>query len=210
MKLSLMRSALVLTLALGLASCGGKAGFTIAGEVSGLQYTGLTLSTNGMTIPVEPRSPYTAETVKFAFPEEIEYGEVYNVTIASSPTNQNCVLDYTATNTAGRLSTINVNVACSLKVNTVSGKVTGLTGTGLQLINGSSGIISVVPSTATPTVDPTFSFANIPFGQAYGITVYANPTGQVCTVTNGTGTMTAAGIASATGINNVLVECKPA
>ena len=61
MKLSLMRSALVLALALGLASCGGKAGFTIAGEVSGLQYTGLKLSTNGMTIPVEPRSPATVE-----------------------------------------------------------------------------------------------------------------------------------------------------
>lgn len=208
MKLSLMRSALVLALALGLASCGGKAGFTIAGEVSGLQYTGLKLSTNGMTIPVEPRSPASPETVKFAFPDEIEYGEVYAVTIASLPANQDCALDGTASNTAGRLSVISVNVACSLKFNSVSGKVTGLTGTGLQLINGSSSTTTVVPSTATPPVDPTFSFTNIPFGQAYGITVYANPTGQVCTVTNGTGTMTEEGIKN--GVTGVLVECKPA
>ncbi|HEX9172339.1 MAG TPA: hypothetical protein VF861_06735 [Telluria sp.] len=201
MKLSLMRPALVLALALGLASCGGKAGFTIAGEVSGLKYTGLKLSTNGMTIAVEPPAA-SATTVKFAFPDDIEYGEVYNVLITQQPAHQTCGLDYTSTNTAGRLSTINVNVACVLNSSSVAGTVKGLTGTGLQLTNGStSGIITVVPSTTG--TDPAFSFANIPYNQAYGITVLTQPTGQVCSVSaNGVGVM------DDDGDQSVVVDCK--
>lgn len=203
MKLSLMRPALVLALALGLASCGGKAGFTIAGEVSGLKYTGLKLSTNGMTIPVEPPAAASATTVKFAFPNDIEYGEVYNVLITQQPLHQTCALDYTSTNTAGRLATINVNIACALNSASVTGSVKGLTGTGLQLTNGStSGVITVVPSTTAGT-DPTFTFSSIPYNQAFGITVLTQPTGQVCTVSaNGVGYM------DDDGVQNVVVDCK--
>jgi hypothetical protein len=202
MKLSLIRPALVLALALGLASCGGKAGFTIAGEVSGLQFTGLKLSTNGMTIPVEPPAT-AAATVKFAFPNDIEYGEVYNVLIDHQPDHQTCALDYTSTNTAGRLSTIHVNIACAINVANVTGTVKGLTGTGLQLTNGStSGIVNVAPSTTAGT-DPTFTFLNIPYNQAYGITVLTQPTGQVCTVSaNGVGYM------KDKGVEGVVVDCK--
>lgn len=201
MKLSVMRPALVLALALGLASCGGKAGFTIAGEVTGLKYKGLELSTNGMKIPVAPPAD-AATTVKFAFPNDIEYGEVYSVLIAHQPDHQTCALDHTSTNTAGRLATINVNIGCAVNLASVTGTVKGLTGTGLQLTNGStSGIITVVPSTTG--TDPTFSFANIPFDQAYGITVLTQPAGQVCTVG-----ATGVGVMDDDGVQNVVVDCK--
>lgn len=202
MKLSLMRPALVLAAALSLASCGGKAGFTISGEVSGLQYSGLELSTNGMKVKVEPAGGTPIPPVKFAFPNEIEYGEAYDVTIAEMPLNQTCSLDNTASNTAGRLSVINVTVQCALRTNSVSGTVTGLTGSGLQLTNGSLGGTTTVVASTTGT-DPTFTFANIPFGQPYGITVLTQPTGQICTISGQT-----VGYMDNKGITGLVVDCK--
>jgi hypothetical protein len=212
MKVSLMRPALVLALALGLASCGGKATFTIAGSITGLQYDGLVLSTNGMTVNVKAPPAGTTAPVTFEFPNQIDYGVAYEVTFDHQPDHQTCTIEPpSGTNTAGRVSTINVIITCTLNRNTVGGKVQGLTSKGLVLANGSTGgTVTPTPGVASPGVAPPdvpFTFPAIPYNQTYGITVQAQPTDptpQTCTViSNGVGNM------GDKPIDDVVVVCKP-
>ncbi len=86
MKSSLIRPALALALAASLAACGGsdKAEFTVAGSVTGVVYDGLVLTNAGVPLKVAP--PATAgAAVRFAFPDKLEYGDTYAVTVTANP-----------------------------------------------------------------------------------------------------------------------------
>lgn len=189
MTLTFTRRAIALALALSLASCGGKASFPISGTIVNLNYDGLVLSTNGMDVKV------LAHTTSFTFPNQLSYGEVYNVTLKAQPAHQTCsfasIIGNSATvyngptDTAGRFGAINIGVACSTNSVALGGTITGLTGTGLQLINGSESA-PVAPAAAAVA----FAFPAVLFGATYGISVLTQPVGQTCTVANGTGTMT--------------------
>jgi hypothetical protein len=200
-----MRPALALSLALGLSACGGggKATFTIGGEVSGVVYDDLTLTSNGMTITVAP--PTTAgAVVKFAFPNQIEYGDVYNVQIAKHPKHQKC--DWTPpyptnSDTAGRLAVINVRISCAVNAYPIGGKISGLTADGLVLANGSTGG-TLTLAKATAPFDYAMPVA-VTYGQTYGVTVITQPTGLFCTVSNPIGTMADA------AVTNINVDCVP-
>lgn len=206
MKSSLMRPALVLALALGLASCGGKAGFTVAGTVAGLQYKGLVLTTNGMDLAVDAAPPpvppaTTITTVNFSFPNQISYGDVYDVKVKQQPLHQTCgpVSAVLATDTAGRLAQINIPFTCGLNSYAIGGSVSGLTADGLVLANGSTGGSVTVAKDAA-----AFTLAPVTFGVTYGVTVQTQPTGLVCSVdSKGTGVM---GDAAVTDIG---VTCVP-
>jgi hypothetical protein len=218
MKSSLMRPALALALALGLSACGGKASFTIGGNVTGLQYNGMTLSTNGQTIAVNPPVEGTAATVHFEFPNSIEYGEVYDIIMSSPPAHQTCSLALTS-DTAGRLAQINAGIACSLAPHVLSGVVKGLNSAGLVLTNGSTGGTATVIGTTTTNTDGTttttypaeiaFGFATpVLYGQTYGVTVLTQPATETCTVANGAGTQTDLNV-TGTGIGALVVTCTP-
>jgi hypothetical protein len=199
MKSSLMRPALMLALALGLASCGGKAGFTITGTVTGQQFPGLVLGTNGMTVAIDPPTP-PLTTVNYSFPKQIEYGDVYDVTVTQQPQHQTCgpANAVLATDTAGRLGQINVPFTCALNAYAIGGTVTGLTVDGLVLANGSTGgSITLAKDTAA------FSLGMVTYGVTYGVTVQAQPAGLVCSVANGTGVMGDA------PVSNIAVSCVP-
>lgn len=203
MKSSLMRPAIMLALALSLASCGGKAGFTVAGTVTGLQYKGLVLTTNGMDLAVDPAPPpvppaTTITTVNFSFPNQISYGDVYDVTVKPEhqPLHQTCgpTSAVLATDTAGRLAQINVPFTCSLNSYTIGGTigvrnadgtVSALTADGLVLANGSTGGAITLNKGAT-----AFTLSNVTYGVTYGVTVQTQPAGLVCSVdSKGTGVM---------------------
>jgi hypothetical protein len=78
---------------------------------------------------------------------------------------------------------------------TLSGTVSGLTTSGLALT--SNGVNLEISSGAT-----TFAFGPILYDEAvYNVTVPIQPSGQLCTVANGTGTATTA------NISNVVVTC---
>lgn len=213
MTFKFLRPALAIALALTLGACGGKASFTIAGTASGLKYQGLVLNSNGMDLNVAPATPtatVAVPPVSFAFPNSISYGEVYEVSVKAQPAHQNCVVgafaDSTgkvtgaAKDTAGRLSTIDVGVMCSVNAYSIGGTIKGLTTDGLKLTNGSD------PGTVTVTAtgsDVAFIFPNlVPYGTTYGVTVLAQPTDAFCTVSpNGTGTMGDAAVA------DIVVTC---
>lgn len=206
MKSFLIRPALALALAAGLAACGGsdKAEFTVAGSVQNLLYPGLKLVNNGgETIDIAPPAK-AGDAVTYAFPTKLEYGDTYNVQIpdGGQPAHQTCTLNSnypTNSDTAGRLAQIDIQFACSLNVFGIGGTVSGLTAEGLVLANGSTG------GTATLAKDATSYTFSLPvaYGQTYGVTVLTQPTGLTCSVANPAGTM---GDAAVTNIN---VTCVP-
>lgn len=215
MTFKFMRPALAIALALTLAACGGKASFTVGGTVSGLKYNGLVLTSNGMDLSVAPGTPTASgalPTVSFAFPNSISYGDVYEVSVKanSQPAHQTCIVGaFTdenlkthggAMDTAGRLSTIDVGVLCSVNAYTIGGTIKGLTTAGLQLTNGSNPATIV----ATPTgSDIPFTFTSpVPYAATYGVTVLTQPTDAFCTVSpSGTGVMGDAAVA------DIVVTC---
>lgn len=240
MKFSFARGALALTALLTLASCGGggKATFPINVTVYNVQYDGLILSTNGQDLAIHPGSDFT-QPVNAVFPNQIEYGQVYTVvpkTVTSTgsdgktvstiqyPQHQTCSpasgypVGLPVTGTAGQLAKIQINYVCAVNTYPLTGKVTGLLGTGLTLANGSG----VAPVAVAPDVDATtklptgkelvLTMNQVTFNTTYGVTVLTQPTGQTCTVTGGgngqgAGTMDLAAEAAG-GVTNLVVNCK--
>jgi hypothetical protein len=230
MKFSLARPAFALAITLTLASCGGggKATFPINVTVSGLQYPGLILSTNGQDLTVNP--PATAgQDVTAVFPNQIEYGQTYEVapkgaTIVNHaysggalPKHQQCSpTPFPAWGTAGQLAKIDIRYTCIINSYPLIGVVKGLTGTGLVLANGSTApMVSVAPNldaNKNPTgTDVPLSMNPVPYNTTYGVTVLSQPTGQTCTVTggaNGTGGGTMDDAAEAHGgVDSLVVTC---
>lgn len=193
-KSTLALSALTLALAAGLSACGGGSStYTIGGVVIGLEHPGLVLSNNGEDLTLGPAGyetlPGAAEptpkNVTYAFRNEVDYGETYNVTVKTSPPHQICAPYSGTADTAGRLSVIDAVISCALVSNKIGGTITGLTGDKLKLTNGSNGgTVSVAPGATE------FSFDQpVTYGKTYGVTVLNQPTGQTCTVANGAGEM---------------------
>jgi hypothetical protein len=203
MKSFLIRPALALALAAGLAGCGGsdKAEFTVAGTVFTLAYPGLKLTTNGTTIDVAPPAK-AGDQVSFAFPNKLEYGDEYNVQITGQPLHQFCSLasNYpTNADTAGRLAQIDVRYSCAIQTHVIGGTISGLTVAGLVLANGSTGGTVAPAKDATSYVFPL----EVAYNQTYGVTVLTQPPGLNCSVSNPTGTM------GDVNITNINVACVP-
>jgi hypothetical protein len=78
---------------------------------------------------------------------------------------------------------------------TIGGTVTGLSNSGLVLLNGKDRV--ALPATATGFTFPT----SLQSAAGYAVTVGTQPTGQTCTVANGSG------IVAAAAITNVQVTC---
>jgi hypothetical protein len=201
MKFISMRGALALAAAaLALAGCGGdKATFTIAGTVNGLQYKNLVLSSNGMDLRVDPPAK-AGDVVSYQFPNQLEYGDEYAITVKQQPDHQTCTIpDAYDNDTAGRFAQIDVPVFCTVAAHNVTGTINGLTKDGLVLVNGSTGGTYTANTGATG-----FVFANqVTFGVTYGVTVLTSPAGLSCTVQNGTGTMGDA------DVKDIAVTCVP-
>lgn len=187
---------------LALAGCGGGGGssnnnndnqpppaqYTIGGTVSGLSGTGLVLQDNGGdNLAIKADGAFT-------FATKVASGSAYKVTVMTQPSNptQTC----TVTNGTGTASgnVTNVTVSCGSGV-TIGGTVSGLTGTGLVLQDNGADNLSI-------TQNGAFTFATpVASGQPYAVTVSTQPSGQTCTVANGTGTT------GSSNVTNVAVNC---
>jgi hypothetical protein len=209
MKLRLLALSVVIGTALSFSACGGGSmggvqstggnhppptTYTIGGTIAGLTATGLVLQNNS-----GDNLAASANQASFTFSTPIDSGSNYAVTVLTQPAGETCAV----TNGSGlALSNVtDVTVSCSVNAvptYTISGTISGLAGTGLQLQN--SGTTQTIASGAT-----TFSFTGVPSGSAYNVTVLTQPTNptQTCTVTNGSGTING-------NVTNVAVACSTA
>src|SRR6266850_2374091 len=180
----------VLAIALLLASCSRAPTYTVGGTVSGLTGTGLVLQNNGGNdLAVSANGAFTFLTA-------LKKGQSYSVTVRTQPSGQSC----TVANGTGSVSAnvTNVAVTCVTDAYTVGGTVAGLAGAGLVLQNNGGNDRAIAADGAF-----TFSIA-LTGGASYSVTVLAPPSGEGCSVTNGSGT-----IASA-NVTNVVVTCAAA
>jgi hypothetical protein len=168
-------------------ACAAVQTFTIGGTVSGVSASGLVLQNNGgdnLSIGA-PGS--------FTFHTPVNSGSTYNVTILTQPTGQTC----TVTNGTGTATqdVTTVSVTCVVASTfTISGTVSGLTAAGLVLEDNGGDDLPIGANGGFTFHTPLNS------GATYNVTVSSQPTGETCTVANGSGTATA-------NVTNVSVTC---
>jgi hypothetical protein len=171
--------------------------YTIGGSVFGLTGTGLVLQDNGgnnLTIAAN------ATSYSFVFPGAIPSGGVpYSITVLSDATGEACTIANPIGTATANVS--NANVSCTPLPTasfTVGGTVSGLTGPGLVLQNAAGinddDVLPVGANGSFTFVDPIAS------GGSYNVTVLTQPANRNCSVTNGSGTITA-------NVANVSIVC---
>jgi hypothetical protein len=158
--------------------------YTVGGTISGLNGT-VGLQNNG------GNALSTSSNGSFAFSTAMASGTAYNVTVATQPTGQTCAVA-SGSGTVQSANITNVVVTCAASTFSVGGTITGLTQSGLLLANGAD-------STSPAANASSFSFpTKIASGAAYTATVTTQPSGETCTVSNGSGTMASANVTSIT------------
>ena len=164
--------------------------YTVGGNVAGLTGSGLVLSLNAgaQTFPVSASGSFT-------FPTALPNGSAYAVTVGTQPAGQSC----SVANGSGQLTGANVTnvaVTCSSSAFVVGGTVSGLAGSGLVLsLNAGA---QTLPVSANGSFTFPTALAN---GSSYAVTVGTQPSGQTCSVGNGSGQITGA------NVTNVAVTC---
>jgi 6-phosphogluconolactonase (cycloisomerase 2 family) len=178
---------------IGSGSSGGVASgtYSIGGTIIGLSGSGLVLVDNGgdaLTI---------TGNGGFTFSNGVAPGGAYSVTVQNQPIDPTQVC--TVANGTGTVSTVNivsVTVSCTTTFYTVSGTVSGLTGSGLVVQTNGSNNVPVASN-------GTYTLATLASGSNYTVTVMTQPTGpsQTCTVAND------AGMVTASNVTNVAITC---
>jgi len=156
--------------------------YSISGTVSGLNGAGLELQNNGgdnLAIGVNG---------SFTFSTKIASGNSYDVTVLTQPSGQTCAVS-SGSNTVASAPVTNVQIACADNPTyTIGGSVTGLSGTGLVLQDNGGDNLAI-------DTNGNFAFLTaITSGSTYNVTVLTHPSGQVCTVSGGSGTVSGANI----------------
>jgi uncharacterized repeat protein (TIGR03803 family) len=171
-------------------SCSDQS-YTVGGAISGLISSGLVLADGGDTLTV------SAGASSFTMPTAVAYTGAYAVTVQRQPVGLNCVVS-TGAGTMGGAAVTNVAVTCLPNTYTVGGSITGLTADGLVLLDNGGDAITLGAGATQFTMS-----TGVAYGSAYAITVPTAPSGLVCSVSNGTGTMAAADVTS------VNIGCMP-
>jgi hypothetical protein len=162
---------------------------SVGGTVSGLSGTVVLQDNGGDNLSVSSNGTFTFSTTLAA-------GQTYNVTVATNPSGQQCTVS-NGSGTIGSANVTNVAVTCTTAVTptyTIGGTISGLSGTAVLQDNGGDNL--------SVSSNGTFTFPTaLPSGQAYSATLATNPSGQQCTVSNGSGTVGSA------NVTNIAVSC---
>jgi len=196
-------------LATALAACGGGSGsrnsasanadsttatYTIGGSISGLANGAqVALQNNGADALI------LSANGAFRFATPVAASGNYAVTVSGQPTGEICSLaGGTGSGSGVTASVSNVNVVCSSYTYSIGGTVTGLaTGAQLTLQNNGADALTV-------NANGTFTFATpIAYDGSYRVTVSAQPTGEICSLTGGTGS----GSGVTASIGDVSIGC---
>ena len=151
--------------------------FSVGGAVSGLSGTVVLRINGGSTLSVSANGP-------FAFGVQLADGSSYTVTVQTQPVGQGCSVTG-GTGTVAGANVTSVDVSCAANAFTVGGTVSGLSGSMVLQNNGSDNL--------TVSANGAFTFATaLQTSTAYNVTVLTQPSGQTCTVANGSGSIGAA------------------
>ena len=164
--------------------------FTIGGSITGLSGSVALQEAAGGSVQT-----FTANGT-FAFSTKLSGRAPYDVTVTSQPTGQTCVVNG-GSGTVGTSNVASVTVSCSTNPTySIAGSVTGLnSGASVTLLDNGT-------DTLTISNNGDFTFpTQLTSGETYHVTVSAEPLHQVCTVTNGGGTITNP------GVTNIAVAC---
>ncbi len=160
--------------------------FSVGGSISGLTGTVVLLNNGGDNLSRSANGSFTFTTL-------VAQGSPYNVTVGTQPSGQTCTVS-NGSGTMGSGPVTNVQVTCSTNSFSVGGSISGLTGTVVLLNNGGDNL--------SRSVNGSFTFSTlVAQGSPYNVTVGTQPSGQTCTVTNGSGTM------GGGPVTNVQVTC---
>lgn len=155
----------------------------LGGTVAGLAGSGLTLHLSHGAAGSEDLA--VDADGAFAFATPVAYAAAYAVSVATQPVNpqQTCVLAHASGNMPDH-DVSNVLVSCSTAAFQVAGAVSGLTASGFTLqLNGGTPL-------ALPASASSYSFAAaLADGASYSVTVASQPDGQVCALSNPTGSI---------------------
>jgi hypothetical protein len=149
--------------------------FTVAGSITGLAGTVVLQDNGGDKVSVTSNA--------FSFPTPVASGQPYAIAVLNqpaSPISQTCTVTAGTGTVTGPVTT--AAVSCATNVFKVRATVNGLTGTGLKLRNGTDTVS--VSESGTATVSAT-----VASGNAYLVSIDAQPSSQVCAVVAPLGTV---------------------
>jgi len=169
--------------------------YTVSGQVEGLTGSELILQNNGSDVRIINKDG------TFSFSSTAVDGDKYAVSVLTQPTNPNqtCTVN-NGNGTVSGAAVINVTVTCAITPYTVGGTVFGYTSSGLVLQNNGGDNLMISASG-----NGNFTFATaLADGSEYAISVQTQPSSpnQVCTVNNGSGTVSGAAVSSVSVICN--------
>ena len=166
--------------------------YSVGGSLSGLSSGSVVLQDNGGDdLSVSANGPFT-------FATKLASGAAYAVTVKTNPSGQTCSVS-NGSGTVGSANVTSVSVACTtVPTYSVGGSLSGLSSGSVVLQDNGGDDLSV-------SANGPFTFATkLASGAAYAVTVKTNPSGQTCSVSNGSGTVGSA------NVTNVAVSCAAA
>jgi hypothetical protein len=178
------------------AGCGSALDATIGGTVYGLSggTSVVLLDNGGDALTVSANGTFT-------FATQVQAPNAYNVTVGTQPTGETCSVSNGSGSVSQNSGNI-TNVAVTCYATPTANEYVFVTVYGLA--SGASVILLDNGANAqTVSKNGPFVFSNAStVGTLYSVTVGTNPSGQTCTVTNGSGTIPASGTNTA-----VVVSC---
>lgn len=184
-----------------LAACGGgsmstghgSTTYTVSAAVSGLN--------NGASVvlgdSLGDALTFTGNTTQ-AFATAYASGASYSVSITTQPTGETCTL---GSNSSGTISAnVTVQVTCTTVVvanYTLSAAVTGLVSGAQLVLQDNQNDQLTFTSNTTQNFTNTYSS-----GSSYSVSIVSQPAGEVCTLSNGSGTITSNLTVNATCVPN--------
>jgi hypothetical protein len=151
--------------------------YTLGGTIAGLTGSGLVLQNNaGSDLTI------SSGASSFSFSTAILSGSTYSVTIKTQPNGLTC----TVVNGSGTITAnvTNISLTCSINTYTVGGTISGLTTSGLVLLNNAGDDLTIASGLTS------FAFSTKVTG-VYVVTIKTQPTAAICSVIGGSGTATA-------------------
>jgi hypothetical protein len=156
--------------------------YTIGGVVTDLNGTIVLENSNGDSVSVNSDG-------SFVFPTVVGQGYSYSVSITSQPIGQVCKVSNFSGTATDNITDVNVSCTSDAALYTIGGNVVGLTGS-LLLQNNNSDNLSV-------NANGSFTFSTaISNGSGYEVSIYTQPAGQFCSLTNNSGTVNSSNVSS--------------